>query len=151
MYFHKYSEKCSSLTQKTTSHLLRITLKGRLRVSKWTITRESFVHKPMVKFLGGSLKKSCFGKFLKVLLVSHKTIHKAFRIKKTLHKQNPLLEMFLFSIFTTTTVYFGFNKPLSTPALILACGTMRTASQPWLKNNLLGLFIRRDENKSQCW
>ena len=49
-----------SRQQKTTSNFLRITLKGRLGSQQWMITSGSYmyVHKPMVKFSGASLKKS---------------------------------------------------------------------------------------------
>ena len=51
----------------------------------------SYVHKPMVKFLGRRkfFVLFCFVllfacKFLKILMVSDKTVHKAFEIQKTL-------------------------------------------------------------------
>ena len=45
----------------------------------------------MVKFLGGGGGQTLFfANFLEILMVSDKTVHKAFRIHKTLNKQNPL-------------------------------------------------------------
>ena len=54
------------------------------------ITRGSFVHtcKPMVKFQGPPKKVFC--KFLKMLMISDKTIQKAFRIHKTLYTLNQI-------------------------------------------------------------
>ena len=56
------------------------------QVSQWTTTRGSYVHKPiMVKFSGASQKCISFCcNFLKLLLVPDKTIHKVFRIHKTI-------------------------------------------------------------------
>ena len=50
------------------------------------VTRGSHEHKPMVNFLGG-LEFCWCCKFLKILMVSDKTIHKALRIhKKSMNK-----------------------------------------------------------------
>ena len=44
-----------------------------------------------------------FSKCLKILMVSYKTIHKAFRIHKTLDEENPL-EIFIHQL---PKLYFG--------------------------------------------
>ena len=49
-------------------------------------TRGSYVHKPMVKFSGASENFSFFCNFLKTLMVSDKTIYKAFRSFIKLYK-----------------------------------------------------------------
>ena len=69
--------------QKTTSNLLRINLKGTILFHQWMTTRGSYVHKHTLKFWGAS-SKFYFFPFLKMLMVSDKAIHKAFRIHKTL-------------------------------------------------------------------
>ena len=53
------------------------------------------VHKPVVKFSGAS--QNSFLEISQNLMVLYKTIHKAFRIHKTLkNKQNPLEIFFYF-------------------------------------------------------
>ena len=53
--------------------------KGQVEDHQWMTTRESYVDKPMVKFSGVPwIFFVC--KFLKVLIISNKTIHMAFRI-----------------------------------------------------------------------
>ena len=59
--------------------------KSNIKVHQLTNTRGSYVHKPMVKFSGASqIFFLCVCKFLKQIDVLDKTIHKAFRIHKTL-------------------------------------------------------------------
>ena len=71
-----------------TSNLPRSTFKGRLRVSNEWSHRGSYVHKPMIKFSVPSPWNDFFfvTNFSTLLMVSVKTIHKAFRIHKTLNK-----------------------------------------------------------------
>ena len=87
MNFHKSFKKCSILTpdrhQKTTSNLLTIHLKGKLMCGNGSPPRGRYVHKPMVKFLGLP-ENVIFFNFLKIWMVSDNTIHRAFRIHKTL-------------------------------------------------------------------
>ena len=64
----------------------------------------SYVHKPVVNFLGHPNFFVC--KFLKILMVSDKTIHKAFTIHKSSMKQNPLSK-FIFSVFTKMILMNG--------------------------------------------
>ena len=72
--------------QKTTSNLLRITLTPPLE----------------------NVSSVC--KFLKILMVSDKTIHKAFRIHKTL-QGNPLEKFYIIcTIQYSPKLYFGFNR-----------------------------------------
>ena len=74
--------------QKTTSNLIRIKLNGTLRFStRFTLQRPLegamyIVHKPVVKFSGAS--QNIFLEISQNLMVLYKTIHKAFRIHKTL-------------------------------------------------------------------
>ena len=86
MNFNQSFNKCSILTpesrhQKTTYNLLRITLKADWGSVMNPYYRGSYVHKRMVKFSRAFQFFWC--KFLKILMVSDKTIHKAFRIHKT--------------------------------------------------------------------
>ena len=78
------------------------------------ITRGSFVHKPMVKFLGASPPPPfCPTKFLKILMVSDKTIHMAIRINKTLYKQNPLEKIFIFTVYQNYSLALTLSWPIS--------------------------------------
>ena len=65
------------------------------------ITRGSYVHKHMVKFSGAPSPGKCkdFCKFVKMLMVSDKTINKAFRIHKTL-----LEKFFIFTFYPNYTM-----------------------------------------------
>ena len=93
------------------------------------VTGSKYVHKfiqpiidqwTMVKFLGGVLNFFIFCKFLKILMVSDKTIHKAFRIHKTL--QTKPIKDFFFSLtiyIHVPKLHFGFLK--SSIAIILTC------------------------------
>ena len=73
--------------EKTTSNFLQISLKDRLRVSNEQ-SQEGvmyILHKPMVELGGGGPQTLFFWcKFLKILMVLDKTIHKAFKIHKTI-------------------------------------------------------------------
>ena len=61
-------------------------------------TRGSYVHKPYgkKKWGGGIPKMLVLCNFLKILMVSDKMLHKAFRTHTTLNKQNPLEKSFIF-------------------------------------------------------
>ena len=88
-------EKCIILTPDIRKHP-QTSLES-LKRADWglaMITRGSYVHKTMVRFLGASRKSIgffCVCKILKILMVSDKTIHKAFRIHTTLPKQTNAL------------------------------------------------------------
>ena len=74
--------------QKTTSDLLRTTLKGTLRFSnEWPLERALYmcINHIMVKLLWATGHPEFFppSNFSKILMVSDKAIHKAFRIHKT--------------------------------------------------------------------
>ena len=79
---------------------------------QWMATRGSYVRiKPIVKFSGPPPPPPNFSlvfcKLFKILMVSNKTIHKTFRINKTLIRQNPLRKgKALFSLFTKI-IYLG--------------------------------------------
>ena len=62
------------------------------------------------RIFGGIPKMFVFWKFLKILMVSDKSIHKAFRIHKTLYN-NPLKKTFIFTIYQNYT--FGFKPSIS--------------------------------------
>ena len=66
-------------------------------------TKGSYVHKPIVKFLGHP--EMFF--LLKILMVLDKMIHKVFRIHKTLfYKQNPLKKnSSILTTYTTTIIW----------------------------------------------
>ena len=55
-----------------------------IKVEQFMATRWSYVHKLYGKLFDGIPKILVLCNFLKVLLVSHKTIHKAFRTHTTL-------------------------------------------------------------------
>ena len=82
--------------QETTSNLLKITLKGmQIDDQQWTITRGSFVHKPMVKFsryVPQTFCCCCCCKYLKLLMVSTKQFTRLLEfIKLYLNKINPFI------------------------------------------------------------
>ena len=52
------------------------------------ITRGSYANKPMVNSSGGGGQKFVLCKFLKILMVSEKKIHKAFRVHETLQTKH---------------------------------------------------------------
>ena len=56
-------------------------------------TRGSYVHNSMVEFSGGIPKKLVLSNFLKILMVSDKTLLRAFRIHATLSTK-PITEFF---------------------------------------------------------
>ena len=63
-------------------------------------TRESYVYKTYGKIREGTPKMIDFWKFLKIYIVSDKSIHMAFRFHKTLSIK-PIREFnFLFQLFT---------------------------------------------------
>ena len=58
----------------------------------------------MVKFLGAS-RNVTFLQFRKIMMVSDKSIHKAFRIHKTIYKQNLFKEnFFIFTLYQNYTL-----------------------------------------------
>ena len=67
-------------------------------------TRGSYVHKPMVKFSEGIPKMLVLCNFFKILMVSDKMIHWAFRTHIPLYKQYPLEEFFIFTIYQNYTL-----------------------------------------------
>ena len=73
------------------------------------ITRGRYVHKPMVKFSRASWKIVffCVCNFLKILMVSDKTIHNAFRIHKILSTK-PIKEI-SFSLFTKSIPWLWYE------------------------------------------
>ena len=72
-------------------------------------TRGSYVHNSIVIFQGHSEKLLVLCKILKILMVSAKTIHKAFRFRThaTLFKQNKL--EILFNFHYLPKLYNGFK------------------------------------------
>ena len=70
--------------------------------------RGSYVHNSMVKFLGGIPKMLVLCNFLKILMVSDKTIHKAFRTHTTL-KQNPLEKTLILTMYQNYTLALKYN------------------------------------------
>ena len=70
----------------------------RVKRQQCMTTRGSYVHKPtcMVTFWGASQKCYFFCNFLKILMVSDKAIHKAFRTHLTISKSD--LIIFFFSL-----------------------------------------------------
>ena len=87
-----------------TSNLLRITLR-QIDGQPWMITRGSYVHKPMVKFLGPQKTFPPPPPF-KILMVSDQTIHRAFKIHKTLSVKPIRVVVFCHYL---PKLYFGFN------------------------------------------
>ena len=91
--------------QKTTSNLLGIHLKDKLRCSNGTPTRWRYEHKPIVKFSGAS-PKYCF------LLQFSQNIDQWFQTKQftrllefiMLYKQNLLDTIFIFTIYQNNTL-----------------------------------------------
>ena len=88
--------------QKTTSNLVRLILRGRLKVSnEWSLKGAMALCTLTYDIiLGGILHFLfvCVCKFLKILMVLDKTIHKAFRIHKTL-KTQPTRKKIFFTIY----------------------------------------------------
>ena len=110
--FHQSFKKSSILTPDIRKQPLSQTplesIKGQIKVQQWFTTRGSYVHKPMARFSGAS-PQLIFFNFLKILIVSHKTIHMmAFRIHKTLQTK-PIRE----------NLYFHYLPKLCTLLLIL--------------------------------
>ena len=91
--------------QKTTSNLLRINLKGKLKFNhSWPL--EGAMYITLWKNFRGHPKNVSFVHFLKILMVSDKTIHKAFRTHTNVQlcKQNPLEKICIFTIYQNYTM-----------------------------------------------
>ena len=70
-------------------------------------TRGSYVHNSMVKILGASRKMLVLCNFLKILMVSDKTIYKPCVELVELCKQNPVEKIVIFT--HLPKLYIGFN------------------------------------------
>ena len=62
-----------------------------------------------IKFSGASPKILVLGNFLKILMVSDKTIHKACRTHKTLYNSVNPLAMIFFFFYYLPKLYIGFK------------------------------------------
>ena len=92
--------------QKTTSNLLRINLKGILKVQWNMATRGSYVHNCYGRIFGGIPKMLILCNFLRKFMASDEKIHRAFRTHTTVFilKQNPLDKFFIFTIYQNYTL-----------------------------------------------
>ena len=61
--------------------------------------RGSYVYKLYGSIFGASPKMLVLCNFIRKLMVSDKTIHRAFRTHTTLRKQNPLDKLLIFTIY----------------------------------------------------
>ena len=91
MNFHQSFKTCSILTQtsETISNLRINYLKGTLRLNKIMIAARGSYVNSMVKFSGAS-RNVTLCNFLKMLIVSDKTILKDLELIQLYVKQNPL-------------------------------------------------------------
>ena len=69
-------------------------------------TRGSYVHNSMVEFSGASKKKLVLCNFLRILMVSDKIIHRAFRTRTTLQTK-AIRE--IFNLHYSPKLYIGFK------------------------------------------
>ena len=72
-----------------------------MNIRQWFTTRWSYVYNPIIKYSGASQKFYIF--FLKIWMVSDKTIYRAFRVHQR-YKQNPSEKIFIFNIYQNYTL-----------------------------------------------
>ena len=106
--------------QKITSTLLRITFKDRPRVSNERSLEGALYTNLWIQFSVHGTENFSFCKFLKILMVSEKTVNRAFRIHKTLLTKpigefffSLLSKSFFFFFLYLPNLYFGFNPILT--------------------------------------
>ena len=113
MNFHQSFKTCSKHSHprhlKTTSNFLTIHLKGKLTFGNGSPLEGAMYINLWWNFRGHP-KFFFFFNFLKIWMVSDKTIHRAFGIHKTLVfiKQNPLEKIFIFTIYQNYTLALNY-------------------------------------------
>ena len=101
-------------------------------------TRGSCVHISMVEFSGGIPKNLVLCNFFRILMVSDKMIHRAFRTHTTLFKQNQS-EIFFSSIFT---IYQ--NYTLALRHFLSVCTLNKLQSLPCQLSKLQGIWYFKE-------
>ena len=140
--FHQSFKKSSILTPDIRKQPLPQTplasIKAQIKVQQWFTTRGSYVHKPMARF-SGHPPNFFFFKFLKILMVSHKTSNMAFRIHKTLQTK-PSRKNLYFHYLPKLYIAFNFAEGRTAEAWCGVCTCHAAGAQR----------ISQQTNISQC-